>query len=135
MSGTPPIAVDPFELPDHLGTAAVTWSAEDGIGCGHLVRGRLTSPGVEDVACDLMAIDQACPAPVADDRLRSEAHRAWRNGQVHLVAYDGRLTLLVPGTGFAADRVLVAIDRLTKALGAAPERYAVLLRLGADQSG
>jgi hypothetical protein len=49
---------------------------------------------------------------------------------VLLVSYDDRLTLAVPGTSFTAERILEAIARLAKAVGAQPESFAVLLRLG-----
>ncbi len=67
---------------------------------------------------------------MADDRLRSAAHQAWRHGQVLLVRLDGRLTLLVPGTGFDAVLALDALARLTKALGASPGDFVAHLRLG-----
>ncbi len=50
------------------------------------------------MACDLLAVDQAYPEPVADDDIRTRAHLAWRHGQVLLIEYEGRLTLAVPGT-------------------------------------
>jgi hypothetical protein len=121
--------VDPFDLPDWLGEAEVTWSTDEGLRSGHLVAGRLSGAG-EELACDLLAVDEAYPQPVTDTALRSRAHQDWRHGQLHLASYDGRLTLLVPGTGFDADRVLEALARLAMAVGASPERYAVHLRIG-----
>lgn len=123
-----PEEVDPFELPEWLGEGEVTWSAESGLGAGPLVSGTLTA-GHERLACDLLAVDEAYPSPVTDDPTRLRAHHAWRHEQVHLTSYDGRLTLLVPGTGFTADLVLEALERLAKAVGAMPEQYAALLRL------
>ncbi len=125
-----PHDVDPFDLPESLGTGEVVWSATDGLYGGHHVRGLLSPAGGAPVACDLLAVDEAYPAPVADDALRLVTHQAWRHGQVHLVSYADRLTLLVPGTGFDADLVLDAIGRLAKALGATLSAYAVQLRLG-----
>lgn len=125
-----PQDVDPFDLPEVLGTAEVTWSSTDGLHGGHRVRGLLAPEGGEAMACDLMAVDEAYPAPVADDSLRLRVHQAWRHGQVLLVSYDDRLTILVPGTGFDADLVLDAVGRLAKALGASPFAFAVHLRLG-----
>ena len=126
--------VDPFDLPDWLGTAEVTWTAQDGVRTGHLVAGLLSAAGAEPVACDLLAVDEAYPTPVADDDVRHGAHQAWRHGEVHLLDRAGRLTIAVPGTVFDADRVLDALERLTRAVGAAPERYAVCLRLGDGRS-
>ncbi|WP_148613226.1 hypothetical protein [Nocardioides rubriscoriae] len=124
-----PSAVDPFDLPEVLGTSDVVWRADDGL-AGHRVRGRLEPVGGEALTCDLLAVDDAFPAPVADEATRLLVHQAWRHGQVHLASYDGRLTVLVPGTSFTAALVLDSVGRLAKALGARPSSYAVLLRLG-----
>lgn len=122
-------AVDPFDLPETLGTTDVVWRAEDGLE-GHLIRGRLEPGGDDQVPCDLLAVDDAYPEPVVDDATRAAVHQAWRHGQVHLAARGGRLTVLVPGTAFGPELVLDAVGRFAKALGAAPSSYAVLLRLG-----
>lgn len=121
--------VDPFDLPDWLGTCEVTWSADAGLRTGHRVPGRLCGGG-DELPCDLLAVDEAYPQPVTATPLRSSAHQAWRHGQILLASYDDRLTLLVPGTGFDADRVLDALDRLAKAVGAPSTSYAAHLRLG-----
>jgi hypothetical protein len=126
--------LDPFELPAWLGLGDVTWEPESAVTAGALVRGRLTD-AESSVPCDLLAIDEAYPAPVAADDVRRRAHQAWRHGQVLLVEHDGRPTLAVPGRDFTADAVLTAVGRLAKAVGAAPERYAVLLRLGGSDGG
>ncbi|NYG55871.1 hypothetical protein [Nocardioides perillae] len=126
-----PVDVDPFDLPEWLGEGAVTWTAEAGVREGHRVPGRLTGEGGADLPCDLLAVDAAYPAPVADEATRTAAHRAWHHGQVHLAEVGERLTLLVPGRGFAADDVLEAVARLARAVGSDPDRYAVLLRIGA----
>ena len=128
-----PTDVDPFDLPDWLGGPTVTWRPERGIGVGHLVPGDLTEPDGRSLPCDLLAVDEAYPRPVADDDTRTRSHQSWRHGQVLMVAYDGRLTLAVPGREFTADRVLDALARLAMAVGAAPDDYAALLRLGADR--
>ncbi len=131
----PIVAVDPFDLPDWLGTDDVTWSADAGLRTGHHVRGILTSPGHDDhtLVCDLLAVDEAYPAPVTCDRSRAAAHQAWQHGQVLMGEYDARLVLAVPGTGFGADLVLDTISRLAKAVGAAPERFAAHLRIGSQE--
>ena len=72
----------------------------------------------------------AAPQPVADDQVRVAAHRAWQRGEVHLVAREDRVTLAVPGCGFDADRVIDALARLARAVGADANRYAVCLLLG-----
>lgn len=125
--------VDPFDLPDWLGVDDVTWSADSGLRTGYAVPGALTGDGREPLPCDLIAVDEAFPEAVADERVRHDAHQAWRHGEVLLVSAADRLTLAVPGTRFDADRVLDALARLAKAVGASPDRYAVLLRIGTDR--
>ena len=120
--------VDPFDLPDWLGSGEVTWTAVSSVHAGHVVTGELSAPG-ESLVCDLLGVDQAFPVPVLDDGWRRQTHQAWTHGEVLLVEYDGRLTLAVPGTSFTADRVLEAVGRLAKAVGAGPSRFVAALRL------
>ena len=121
-------AVDPFDLPEWLGTEDVTWTATSSMSREHRVAGRLEA-GDKSLDCDLLAADQAFPVPVLADDWRSEAHQAWSYGQVLLVEYDERLTLAVPGTAFDADLVLETLARLAKAVGGTPSRFMVRLRL------
>ena len=126
------IDVDPFDLPEWLGTHDVVWRADAGLSTGHLVRGHLTAEpdaGLA-IACDLLAVDEAYPAPVVDDETRLRVHQAWRHGQVVVGELDSRLVLAVPGTRFGPELVLDALGRLARAVGARAERYAALLRLG-----
>lgn len=128
--------LDPFDLPDWLGVEPVVWSAERSVRSTHLVPGTLERPAVageEPLPCDLLAVDQAYPHPVADGDVRSRAHQAWRHGEVLLVSHRDRAALAVPGSDFTADRVLDAMERLARAVGASPERYAVRLRVGRDR--
>ncbi len=122
--------LDPFDLPEWLGVADVTWEATSGLRSGHLVPGRL-SAGDDELPCDLLAVDQAYPAPVAPDEVRTRAHQAWQHGQISLLSCRDRLTLAVPARDFDAELVLDALARLAKAVGASPEHYAARLRLGA----
>ncbi len=120
--------VDPFDLPEWLGTSEVGWIAASGVrGAAH-VEGRLEGAG-ETLACDLLAADLAYPEPLLDDQWRRQAHQAWTHGQVLLVEYDGRLTLAVPGTAYSADGALETVSRLAKAVGVRPGRFTVTLRL------
>ena len=129
MSTNPAVsAVDPFDLPDWLGTGEVTWTALTSVHGGHRVEGRLSADG-GTLGCDLLGADQAFPVPVLDDDWRRQTHQAWTHGQVLLVDYDGRLTLAVPGTTFTADRALEAVGRLAKAVGVSPARFVAALRL------
>lgn len=132
MHQEPIVVVDPFDLPDWLGTGDVTWQPEVGLRTGHHVAGVLT--GDEDLlACDLLAVDDAYPAPVTDDESRARAHQAWRHDQVLVGEYAGRLTLAVPGTSFDPQRVLDALARLAKAVGASADHWAARLVIGAEK--
>ena len=125
--------LDPFDLPDWLGEEDVTWSAAAGLRTGHAVPGLLRAAGHDPLPCDLLAVDEAYPVPVAEQDIRHDAHQAWRHGQVLVLGVDDRLTLAVPGTRFTADLVLDALGRLAKAVGASADHYAVLLRIGTDK--
>ncbi|WP_166138420.1 hypothetical protein [Nocardioides ochotonae] len=127
--------LDPFDLPDWLGTGEVTWASRSGLRAGHLVVGMLhpaAHPAADGpvVDCDLLAVDAAYPVPVVGEPDRTRTHQAWHRGEVYLVAREDRLTLAIPGTGFDADLVLDALGRLARAVGASPERYSACLRLG-----
>ncbi|WP_181311012.1 hypothetical protein [Nocardioides campestrisoli] len=124
--------VDPFDLPEWLGTEEVTWTPEEGVRTGHLVAGALSATGHETLPCDLLAVDEAYPAPVVADAPRAQAHQAWQHGQVMLGRRDGRLVLAVPGTRFGPDLVLRTLARLARAVGGSPDRYAAYLRIGAE---
>ena len=121
--------VDPFDLPEWLGTEPATWTAESSVGTSHLVTGWLVGPGQQRQACDVLAGDLAHPAPVLDDRWRTAAHQAWSLGELLLVEYDGRLTLVLPGTTVGAEPVLEAMRRLVKAVGAPADRITVTFHL------
>ena len=125
--GAPVAVVDAFDLPDWLGLDDVTWSSASRARGSCRVAGELRA-GAERMPCDLLAVDQAYPQPVVEERWRREAHQAWTYDQVLLVEYGGRLTLAVPGTVFTADLVVEAIGRLSKAVGVRPDRFLVALR-------
>jgi hypothetical protein len=121
--------VDPFDLPEWLGLHDVVWTSDAGLRTGHLVRGELTAQAAEQLACDLLAVDEAYPEPVVDASTRLRVHQAWRHGQVVVGRVDGRMVLAVPGTRFDPDLVLDALGRLARAVGAHEEHFAALLRL------
>lgn len=121
--------LDPFDLPEWLGVEEVTWEAQQGVRVGHLVQGRLIGAR-EEYPCDLLAVDEAYPRPVADEESRARVHQAWRHDQVELIEHQGRLTMAVPGTRFSADDILDALSRLAKAVGAPQQNVSAVLRLG-----
>jgi hypothetical protein len=121
--------LDPFDLPDWVGDGPVSWETDTGFG-GHLVPGRLTGAGGESLACDLLAVDQAYPAPVIGEAVRTRVHQAWRHGQVLLVTREGRATIATPGTTWSADQVLETFARVARAVGADPGNWSVRLGLG-----
>ena len=123
--------VDAFDLPDWLGTGDVTWASSSSVRGAQRISGELRSdvPDVDPLPCDLLAADVAHPVPALPDLVRRQAHQAWEYGQVLLVSCDRRLTLAVPGTAYSADGVLETLGRLALAVGVAPSRFAVCLRL------
>jgi hypothetical protein len=126
------VELDAFDLPDWVGEGDVAWASDDGLG-GHLVRGCLTGSVIDGqeqrLPCDLLAVDQAYPAPVVDEELRTQVHQAWQHGQVLLLTRDERATVATPGTSYTADGVLEAFGRVARAVGADPKRWSVLLGL------
>jgi hypothetical protein len=121
---------DPFDLPAWLGECEVTWEAASGLATGQRVTGALTAPGRDAIACDLLAVDDAYPEPVASEKLRVRTHQVWQYGEV-LVAADGdRVLLAVPGSRIDAETALEAVGRFARAVGAEQGSYAVRLRVG-----
>src|SRR5262249_31203995 len=104
--------------------------AERGLASDHRVTGRLSAEGREPLGCDLLAVDDAYPAPVADNELRVRAHQVWRHGEVLVASDAGQVLLAVPGSRVDTETALEAVRRLARAVGAKPGSYAVRLRLG-----
>ena len=123
------VELDPFDLPDWVGDGSVSWATDDGLG-GHRVAGCLSGADGQTLPCDLLAVDQAYPAPVVDEEVRTRVHQTWRHGQVLLLTCDGRATVATPGTSYSADLVLEAFTRVARAVGADPARWSVRLGLG-----
>jgi hypothetical protein len=122
------VELDAFDLPEWVGVDEVAWATDEGLG-GHLVRGALTGAPERRLACDLLAVDQAYPEPVVDEELRTRVHQAWQHGQVLLLTRDGRATVATPGTSYTPDRVLEALTRVARAVGADAGRWSVRLGL------
>ena len=125
------VELDPFDLPDWVGGGSVSWATDAGLG-GHRVAGCLSGPDGQTLPCDLLAVDQAYPAPVVDEGVRTRVHQTWRHGQVLLLTCEGRATVATPGTSYSADLVLEAFTRVARAVGADPARWSVHLGLGGD---
>lgn len=127
--------LDPFDLPDWLGGDDIQWEADTGLLGSHLVPGELRHGGRDRLSCALLAVDEAYPAAVVPDDVRSRAHQAWHHGQVLLVDRERTLTLAVPGRRFDAELVMEALSRLAKAVGGSPEQWVVVLRIGTARAG
>jgi hypothetical protein len=129
----PALEVDPFELPDWLGTEQVLWQATGEREHTATVPGRLSplhgGGTPEPVTLDLLAVDVAWPKPVCDEDTRHLAHEAWHYGQVALLDRGGRVTLGVPGTEFTSDLVCEAVRRFSRAVGGDSHHFLVQLRL------
>ena len=123
------VELDPFELPDWLGDGPVAWATDEGLD-GHRVAGCLTGSGHQTLPCDLLAVDQAYPAPVVDEATRTRVHQTWQHGQVLLLTADDRAMVAAPGTTWAPDLVLETLTRLARAVGADPAAWSVRLGLG-----
>ena len=121
--------VDAFDLPEWLGVEEVTWTARTSLGAAPQVTGTLTGASGSTLECDLLACDLAYPRAVLEEKWRAAAHHAWQLGETQLLEYDGRLTLVVPGTRVGVDDALDAVRRLAKAVGAPSSRFTVAVRL------
>lgn len=124
--------IDPFDLPEWLGTSEVTWFSDASNAprqSTHLLTGWLGA-GADSMELDLLAVDTAFPTPVAGSGDRTLVHQAWHNGQVVVARRLGRLTLAVPGTAFTAELILTSLGRLAKAVGGTPSRFCAALRVG-----
>jgi hypothetical protein len=124
------VEVDPFDLPEWLGESEVTWESERPLTADHRVTGALAGAGHDRLPCDLLAVDDAYPEPVASDDTRVRAHQIWRHGEVLVASDAGRLLLVVPGSRLEPDTVLESVARLAHAVGAPPGSYAVRLSVG-----
>ena len=123
--------VDPFDLPDWLGTSDVVWRYHGTDPQRHWLSGSLCGDSAA-LECDLLAVDEAYPMAVCDEDTRVRVHHAWRSSEVLIGTHQGRLTLAVPGTRLGPEITLRALGRFAKAVGARPDRYSVLLRVAED---
>jgi hypothetical protein len=132
---TPPqtpsyVEVDPFDLPAWLGECEVTWQSEQPVTSDHRISGAFAAEGHDPLPCDLLAVDDAYPAPVAADQIRVRTHQIWRYGEVLVASEADRMLLAVPGSRLDPETVLEAVARFARAVGAPPGSYAVRLQVG-----
>jgi len=121
--------VDPFDLPEWLGTERVTWTATMSLAAGPRVTGQLTGASGQVQPLDLLACDSSYPTPVLGEDERRQAHRAWQFGEVLLVDCGGRTTAAMPGSSFDANSACQVVSRFAKAVGAPADNVIVALTL------
>ena len=121
--------VDPFELPEWLGTLAVTWHSVDPMGEAAHVRGSLVAVDQQDHELDLLAVDAAYPIPVCPEPQRRAAHQAWQFGEVLLLDVDGRLAAGVPVNLFDANLACETLRRVARSVGAERSLFTVSISL------
>lgn len=120
--------LDPFELPDWLGTEPVSWCADTTLTDAPRVEGRLRAASGEQ-QLDLLAVDAVYPRQVCPERQRHDAHQAWQFGQVLIASFDGRVTAAVPGVRFDANLACETVSRFGKAVGASAGNVSVSILL------
>ncbi len=120
---------DAFDLPDWLGTEAVTWSSGTKFDESAHVSGKVVSGGGLSHQLDLLAVDAAYPAPVCPEPERRAAHQAWQFGEVLLFEVDGNLAAAAPGTRFDANLACEVIRRVAKSVGSPTSNITVSIAL------
>jgi hypothetical protein len=118
-----------FDLPEWLGTEAVTWRATESLTSGAHVEGALTASAQRHLSFDLLAVDAAYPLPVCPETERRAAHLAWEFGEVVLLDIGGRVAAGVPGSRFDANLACEALRRVAKSVGAPSSNFAVTITL------
>ena len=111
-------SLDPFDLPEWLGTDSVCWRAEARLGDGPHVEGAFTSSAGDRLRFALLAVDAAYPVVVCPEPQRREAHQAWGFGSVLLLEVDGAPAAAAPARRFDADLVCETVRRVAAAVGA-----------------
>jgi hypothetical protein len=128
MSGSIAV-VDPFELPEWLGTSAVSWHSTSPVDGGPSVSGVFRTDDGRCQDLDLLAVDAAFPVPVCPDAERRLAHRSWQYGEVILLDIDGRIVAGVPGRQFDANLACETLRRVARSVAADTGRYSVWITL------
>jgi hypothetical protein len=120
---------DAFDLPEWVGTQAVTWRSEAPLDSGYRIVGELRGDGDHRLPFDLLAADTAYPTVVCSDLERHDAHQAWQFGEVVLLEIDARVCAAVPARLFDANLACEAMRRVARAVGADLSRFWVSLSL------
>jgi hypothetical protein len=121
--------VDPFDLPDWLGTEPVTWHATSPLGASPHVTGVLETADGRHHDLDLLAVDAAYPVPVCPEAERRFAHQAWQYGEVILLAVDGRTCAGVPGREFDANLACEVLRRVARSVAAEAGTFTLSISL------
>lgn len=121
--------VDPFDLPDWLGTRPVAWSTTTGLASGPYVAGEFRTDGEPPLGFDLLAVDAAYPVVSCPEAERHDAHQAWQFGEVVILEVDGRPAAGVPASDFDPNLACEAIRRVARAVGAEAGTFSVSLSL------
>ncbi len=120
---------DAFDLPDWLGTDAVTWTSTTKFDDSARVSGQVENAAGLSRQLDLLAVDAAYPFPVCPEPERRAAHQAWQFGEVLLFEVDGHLAAAAPGTRFDANLACEVVRRVAKSVGAPSNNFTVSIAL------
>jgi len=120
---------DAFDLPDWLGTDAVTWTSTTKFDGSARVSGQVENAAGLSRQLDLLAVDAAYPSPVCPEPERRAAHQAWQFGEVLLFEVDGHLAAAAPGTRFDANLACEVVRRVAKSVGAPSNNFTVSIAL------
>ncbi|MBA3265655.1 MAG: hypothetical protein H0T14_04680 [Nocardioidaceae bacterium] len=120
---------DAFDLPDWLGTDAVTWTSTTKFDGSARISGQLKNAAGLSRQLDLLAVDAAYPSPVCPEPERRAAHQAWQFGEVLLFEVDGHLAAAAPGTRFDANLACEVVRRVAKSVGAPSNNFTVSIAL------
>ena len=123
---------DPFDLPEWLGEYELTWRTDASIG-GPRCPGILSATAELCLPLLVLGADTAFPQPVVSPAVRTSVHQAWTYSQVAVLSADEptprSYALAVPSTSMDVDLVCTTLRRFAKAIGIAPSRVSVHIRL------
>ncbi len=120
---------DALDLPDWIGTQAVSWHATSPLYGSPHVTGLLLADDGKQQALDLLAVDAAYPMPVCPEPQRQAAHQAWQYGEVVLLESDGVVSAGVPGREFDANLACETLRRVARSVAADAGAFIVSITL------